>query len=69
MLDTKSLIVLAYLKNYFKESNKPITSVEITIDGLNHNDIDDAIEILANNCYINLTEKNYIHPVVISIND
>lgn len=69
MLDNKALIVLAYLKNHFKESNKPITALDININGLNYNDIDEAIETLSNNGHIRLTQKNYIHQSVESVND
>ena len=66
MLDNKALIVLAYLKNHFKESNKPITALDI--NGLNYNDIEQAIEPLSNNGHIRLTQKNYIHQSVESVN-
>lgn len=69
MLDNNSLIVLAYLKNHFKTSDKPITALEITINGLNYNDIDKAIENLLDNGHINLTAKDYIQPQIESVND
>lgn len=69
MLDNKSLVVLAYLKNYFKTNSNPITALEIKIKGLNIADIDEAIKTLDDNGYINLTEKQYIQPSVESVND
>ncbi|MEG1256660.1 hypothetical protein [Clostridium sp.] len=69
MLDNNSLIILAYLKNHFQTSDKPVTALDININGLNLNDIDKAIEILDNNGRINLTERNYIRPSVESVND
>lgn len=69
MLDNNSLIVLAYLKNHFKESDKPISALDINIGGLSYNDIYVAIETLDNDGHINLTPKDYIQPQVESVND
>lgn len=69
MLDNKSLAVLAYLKNHFAKSDKPLTALEIHINGLSHDDVTKAIETLDNNGHINLTPKDYIHPSVESVND
>lgn len=68
MLDNKSLIVLAYLKNYFKTNTKPITALEINIKELTFNDIEKAIETLVDRGYITLTEKAYLHPSIESVN-
>lgn len=68
MLDNKSLIVLTYLKNHFKNSESSIDADKIHIDGMSMPDIEEAFLVLYNNGYIELNTK-YVHPIVEKIFD
>ena len=67
MLDNNSLIVLAFLKNHFETSDKPISLPEIIIEGLSYEDISKAIDYLNNNGYLNINNK-YVGDPIESIN-
>lgn len=67
MLDSKSLLVLNYLKNHFKNSSEPIIDMDISIIGLGPTDISKAIYDLNKAGYIDIDKS--IHPSVLKLNN
>ena len=60
MLNRNSIIVLAYLKNYFKQNKKPVTIFDLNIENLSLAEIEKAFEELSQNKFIKLNNQ-YIY--------
>lgn len=63
MLNRNSIIVLAYLKNYFKQNKKPVTIFDLNVENLSLAEIEKAFEELSQNKFIKLNNQ-YIYPCV-----
>lgn len=63
MLDNKSLVVLAYLKNHFATSDELISAQQISIDGLSYSDINKCLEKLEAEGRISVNHKYVTKPV------
>ena len=67
MLDNKSLIVLAYLKNHFSKNSTYIERIDLLSIGLSSKDIDNSIAVLESKGCINVNHK-YVSKPIESIN-
>ncbi|WP_238902659.1 hypothetical protein [Clostridium sp. YIM B02506] len=67
MLDDKSPLILAQIKNHFEKSDKELAAVDLLIKELKFEDIDSIIDSLENGGYINVN-REYITPVITSVN-